>query len=366
MSDNQTIVAISTASGPAAIAVIRVSGPEALSITDTLFRTVQAGQTDPARRKLADQPSHRIFYGSLYDGNELMDEVVVALFRAPHSYTGEDVVEISCHGSAHIQQRIIQAFITRGARSAGPGEYTRRAFLNGKMDLSQAEAVADLIASQSEASRRVALRQMRGGFSEALTDVREELLRLTALIELELDFSEEDVEFADRNQLRNLLQKIKAHVSGLTESFKLGNVIKNGVPVAIAGAPNVGKSTLLNALLKEERAIVSEIAGTTRDSIEDTLTLNGILFRFIDTAGLRNTSDVVENLGIGRAQIKIGQARIVLLLVDSATSPESVKQQIEALPLSQEASLVLVVNKSDKDPEKTDELLNAVQHSSIT
>ncbi len=355
-SDASTIVAMATAPAPAAIGVIRISGPEAFRLADSLFRLRKG------KNFLSEQPSHRVFFGSLYDEENLLDEVVATLFRAPHSYTGEDTVEFSCHGSVYIQQRILQVLIDRGARPAEPGEFTRRAFLNGKMDLSQAEAVADLIASRSEAARQVALRQMRGGFSKALQGVREELLQLTALIELELDFSEEDVQFADRQQLKDILQRIRGRIAGLADSFQLGNVLKNGVPVAIAGPPNVGKSTLLNALLKEDRAIVSDIAGTTRDSIEDTLTLHGILFRFIDTAGLRHTLDTVEHLGIRRARSKISQARIVLLLADPSSSPESLCEQIDQLPLAEDASLVLVLNKSDQDPEACEKLLKSIDH----
>ena len=283
-----------------------------------------------------------------------MDEVLVSLFKAPHSYTGEDSVEISCHGSPYIQQKILELLVKQGAEPARPGEFTQRAFLNGKMDLSQAEAVADLIAAESEGAHRVALQQLRGGFSDQLKSLRAQLLHFISMIELELDFSEEDVEFADRSKLIGLLNQITTLVDELINSFQLGNVLKNGVPVAIIGRPNVGKSTLLNALLKEERAIVSDIEGTTRDSIEDTINLEGINFRFIDTAGIRETADTIETLGIRRTYQKIEQASIVLLLTEAGDDPVIIKQSIEAIrhQLHGGKQLVVVLNKADRVPEK--------------
>jgi tRNA modification GTPase len=308
---NDTICAISTAPGRGAIAMIRVSGPEALSVTEKIF--------EPAQKdiKLSKQEGYTLHYGNLIDNGELIDQVIVGLFKAPHSYTTEDVTEISCHGSPYIQQRIMEALIGQGIRVADPGEFTLRAFLNGRMDLSQAEAVADLIASTSKASHQLALNQMRGGFSEKIENLRQQLVDFAALIELELDFSEEDVEFANRSQLTGLLEELKTELKLLIESFRLGNVLKQGIPVAIVGKPNVGKSTLLNALLNEERAIVSEIPGTTRDSIEDVISIHGVAFRFIDTAGLRDTTDTIEGFGIERTHQKMEQAAIILIYVRS-------------------------------------------------
>ena len=285
-SQTTTIAALATGHG-GAIALLRLSGPDAVSITETIFS-----------KPLAQASGYTVHFGTISDGERLLDEVLVTLFRAPHSYTGEDMVEISCHGSDYIVQEILALLIRRGAVPAAAGEFTRRAFLNGKLDLSQAEAVADLIASESASAHRIALNQMRGGYAAKLTTLRAKLLHITSLLELELDFSEEDVEFADRSELRCLLEEILERCQSLAASFRTGNVLKNGVPVAIAGAPNAGKSTLLNRLIGEERAIVSDIAGTTRDFIEETITLSGIRFRFIDTAGLRHTDDTVEALGI--------------------------------------------------------------------
>lgn len=303
-----TIAAISTAAGAGAIGVIRLSGPEAFAIAGRLF----------AGKSLQQQPSHTLHFGSLRDlDGELIDEVVAALFRGPGSYTGEDVVELSGHGSPYVLQRVLQACIDAGARMALPGEFTQRAFLNGKMDLAQAEAVADLIAADSRAAQQTALQQMRGGFSGDLKKLREELVHFAALIELELDFAEEDVAFADREALQALVAKVHKATQQLLDSFRLGNAIRNGISVAIVGPPNAGKSTLLNALLNEERAIVSDIAGTTRDTIEETLNINGILFRLVDTAGIReHTEDRIEQIGVGRSRARMRQADLVLYLFD--------------------------------------------------
>ncbi len=309
MSYTDTIIALSTPPGTGAIAVIRLSGSEAIRIADTVFQSVKG-------KKLVEQKSHTIHLGHIIDQSKVLDEVLVSLFKSPHSYTGENVVEISCHGSPYIQQQLIQLFLRQGCRMASAGEFTLRAFLNGKMDLSQAEAVADLIASDSAAAHEIAMQQMRGGFHNEIQHLREELLNFASLIELELDFSQEDVEFADREQFTALLQRISKVLKSLIDSFALGNVIKQGIPVAIVGQPNVGKSTLLNALLREERAIVSAIAGTTRDTVEDQMSLNGINFRFIDTAGIRETQDVVEKIGIERTFEKIDKAQVVLFLFE--------------------------------------------------
>lgn len=342
MIDNSIICAISTAPGVGAIAVLRLSGPGCIALVDKIF-------TSPSGKKLADTPPNTVHFGRIYEQTSLVDEVLVTLFHAPHSFTGEESVEVACHGSTYIQQRLLQLLIDTGARMAAPGEFTQRAFLNGKMDLSQAEAVADLISSSSAAAHRMALNQMKGGFSTELVKLRGELLHITSLLELELDFSEEDVEFADRETLRVITRNIESLLTKLCNSFSLGNVIKNGVPVAIVGNTNVGKSTLLNVLLKEERAIVSDIAGTTRDVIEDVINLNGITFRFIDTAGIRATEDKVENIGIERTFTKIGQARVVLLLTDLSGGMDSFenyyRQVCEKLPV--DASLLIVLNKTD-------------------
>jgi len=344
---DSTICAPATA-GQGAISVIRLSGPAALEITEAIFRPASE------HKKLADQAPNTIHYGTIGDGEEIVDEVLLSLFKAPHSYTGEDLIEISCHGSPYIQQKILELLVSHGAEPARPGEFTQRAFLNGKMDLSQAEAVADLIAAESEGAHRVALQQLRGGFSDRLKSLREQLLHFISMIELELDFSEEDVEFADRSKLMHLVEQITGLLDELISSFQLGNVLKNGVPVAIIGRPNVGKSTLLNAILREERAIVSDIEGTTRDSIEDTVNLSGIKFRFIDTAGIRETADTIENLGIRRTYQKIEQASIVLLLTEADDDPQIIQQTVEAIrkQLSGGKQLVLVLNKSDRVPEK--------------
>ncbi|GET25092.1 tRNA uridine-5-carboxymethylaminomethyl(34) synthesis GTPase MnmE [Prolixibacter sp. NT017] len=343
MIDQSTICAISTPPGVGGIAVIRLSGQKAVAITEEVF--ISPNQ----EKKLADQPANTLHFGTIRTGEKIIDEVVVSLFRAPHSFTGEDVVEISCHGSQYIQQAILELLLSKGARMAGPGEFTQRAFLNGKMDLSQAEAVADLIASTSAASHKLALNQMRGGFSQELIKLRGELLSFVSLIELELDFSEEDVEFADRTQLLELATRIEEMIGKLADSFKLGNVIKNGIPVTIAGETNVGKSTLLNALLNDERAIVSEIEGTTRDVIEDIINIRGVSFRFIDTAGIRTTADKIESMGIERTYQKIKQASIVLLLLDLTREPEKYLQNLEDVRqhISQQ-NLIIVGNKADQ------------------
>lgn len=338
LTPQDTIVALATSSGTnGAIAVIRLSGPDALRITNEVFKG----------KDLAAQASHTIHFGTVRDGAEIIDEVLVSLFKAPNSYTKEDVVEISTHNSKYIIGRLINLLIKRGARAARAGEFTLRAFLNGGLDLSQAEAVADLIASNSAASHQVAMQQMRGGFSNQLRKLREDLVHFASLIELELDFAEEDVEFANREQLRSLVTNIHQVISRLIDSFEQGNVLKNGVPVVIAGKPNVGKSTLLNALLNEERAIVSDIAGTTRDTIEDEINIQGITFRFIDTAGIRETADVIEAKGVERTREKMKQARLIIYLLDPTQDTiEAVEQQLAELR-GLGIPFVTLVNKSD-------------------
>ncbi len=326
-----------------AIATIRVAGPKSLAVCDKIFRS-------PSSKKLSEQRGGTFHFGQIVDGETIVDEVIANVFRAPHSFTGEDSVEITCHGSVVIQNRLLQLLIASGCRMAEPGEFTQRAFVNGKMDLSQAEAVADLIASQSEAARRVALNQMRGGFSTKLTQLRQSLLQFTSLLELELDFSEEDVEFADRTQLIALIGRIATEVERLMHSFSLGNAIKNGVPVAIVGKTNAGKSTLLNALVGEERAIVSSVHGTTRDTIEDVVNIDGLTFRFIDTAGLRQTTDEVESIGIDRTWSKLRSAQIVILLID-ATAPNATSDPWRTRVLDEldpaRQHLIEVYNKKD-------------------
>ena len=338
-----TICAPATVPGTGAISVIRVSGPKALEIADSLVKCHKG--------RINEADGYTIRFGTIYGCNgEMVDEVLVSIFRAPHSYTGEDSVEISCHASSFIVSSIMELLYHAGARAAEPGEFTQRAFLNGKMDLAQAEAVADVIASQNAAAHRVAFKQMKGGFSSELRDMRSELLELVSLMELELDFSEEEVEFADRSRLDALLVAVTDHVSRLIDSFRLGNAIKNGVPVAIAGATNTGKSTLLNALLGEDRAIVSDIHGTTRDTIEETLNIDGILFRFIDTAGLRETSEVVEQIGIERTFKKISEASIVLGMIDLTrdfdSTSETVSEIISKVDFDSQKLLILL-NKTD-------------------
>lgn len=325
--------------------IIRVSGPEAISIADSIFTPVGSD-----KRKLQERQPYTLAFGRITDGSgNIIDEVLISIFRAPHSYTGEDSVEISCHGSSYILQKVMQLLMKNGCTPAAPGEYTQRAFLNGKMDLSQAEAVADLIASHSEASHRIAMNQMRGAFSRELAALRNQLLHLTSLMELELDFSDhEELEFADRSELLNVADKIRQTVSSLIGSFRVGNAIKNGVPVAIVGETNAGKSTLLNQLVGEERAIVSDIHGTTRDTIEDTITIGTATFRFIDTAGIRDTTDTIESIGIERTMQKISQAEIVLLLIDSTqASQQYALLAPKVLPLCKGKSLIIAYNKAD-------------------
>ena len=325
--------------------IIRVSGPEAISIADSIFTPVGSD-----KRKLQERQPYTLAFGRITDGSSnIIDEVLISIFRAPHSYTGEDSVEISCHGSSYILQKVMQLLMKNGCTPAAPGEYTQRAFLNGKMDLSQAEAVADLIASHSEASHRIAMNQMRGAFSRELAALRSQLLHLTSLMELELDFSDhEELEFADRSELLNVADKIRQTVSSLIGSFRVGNAIKNGVPVAIVGETNAGKSTLLNQLVGEERAIVSDIHGTTRDTIEDTITIGTATFRFIDTAGIRDTTDTIESIGIERTMQKISQAEIVLLLIDSTqASQQYALLAPKVLPLCKGKSLIIAYNKAD-------------------
>lgn len=336
-----TICALSTANGVGAISLVRMSGAKAIEIAQALFSTT-----------IKDGVSHKAYFGKIMKGDDILDEVLLTVFRNPKSFTGEDTVEIACHGSKYVQNSLLKLLVEKGARMADPGEFSLRAFMNGKMDLSQTEAVADLISAGSEASHRLAMHQMRGGFANEISDLRQGLLDFASLIELELDFSQEDVEFADRTQLTNLVQQVKEKVNQLCQSFQYGNVIKNGVPVAIVGAPNAGKSTLLNALLREDKAIVSDIAGTTRDVIEDTIVLDGIEFRFIDTAGIRETQDTVESLGIERAFDQIRKARIVLLLFDlETTKAASILDEIDHFKkesISDHQDLIVLLNKSDK------------------
>jgi tRNA modification GTPase len=346
MIQNDTIVALASPSGAGAIAVIRISGNDAIAVSKSIFNSVSG-------KDITKQKTHTLHLGHIVDDTKVIDQVLLSIFKGPNSYTGENTIEISCHGSTYIQQQIIQLLLRKGCRMANAGEFTLRSFLNGKMDLSQAEAVADLISSDNEASHQIAMQQMRGGFSNEIKQLRQELLNFASLIELELDFAEEDVAFADRTQFKELLNRIEFVLKRLIDSFAVGNVIKNGIPVAIVGEPNVGKSTLLNALLNEERAIVSEIAGTTRDTIEDELVIGGIGFRFIDTAGIRETADVIESLGIRKTFEKIEQAQVVLYLVDG--SRLSVDGKLENLLLEvgktrnqfPQKPIVVIINKMD-------------------
>jgi tRNA modification GTPase len=351
---DDTIVALATPPGIGAIGVIRLSGPKSFSIINQLFPS----------KNIEEQPSHTLHVGYLKDGEQVLDEVVVSLYKGPKSYTGEDVIEISAHGSPFIHQQIIEACLKYGARPAKPGEFTQRAFLNGKLDLAQAEAVADLIVSNTAASQKAAMHTMRGGFSNDLKDLREQLIRFSALIELELDFSQEDVEFADRKQLHELINHLNSSTTQLLNSFSLGNVIRNGVSVAIVGKPNAGKSTLLNALLNENRAIVSEIAGTTRDTIEEIINIDGILFRLIDTAGIRqHTSDIIEGFGIERSLEKIKTADVVLYLFDAATeTPAELSATLEGFK-KENSKYLAVANKIDREGEGTaKEKYSAIDH----
>lgn len=349
MIQNDTICATSTAQGIGALGIIRVSGKDAISIVNKIFKGKNLIQVD----------SHTVHYGFVtptpnfhkeegasiihHPYSDIIDEVMVSIFKAPKTFTAEDLVEISCHGSPYIQQQIIELLIQKGARLANPGEFTQRAFLNGRIDLSQAEAVADLIAAENKASHEIALNQMRGGISSELKDLREQLINFTALIELELDFSEEDVEFANREELNQLIQNLKLKIQNIVKTFEYGNAIKNGVPVAIIGKPNAGKSTLLNALLNEERAIVSEIPGTTRDTIEETMTIDGITFRFIDTAGIRQTEDKIEAIGVGKAKEKVNSARIVIHLYE-----DDLEILEELMPVLQDKIVFNLMSKIDK------------------
>ena len=332
----ETICALATAPG-GAIGIIRISGPQALEILSRVFRGKGDVQTFSA---------NTIHYGHILSGTEVVDEVMVSIFRAPHSYTGEDAVEISCHGSRYVLNKVLALLIENGCRQAGPGEFTQRAYLNGKMDLSQAEAVADLIASTNKATHQMAMSQLRGNFSSQLAQLREQLLKLTSLLELELDFSDhEDLEFADRSELLDLTKTIDSHITRLAHSFETGQALKSGIPVAIVGKTNVGKSTLLNALLKDDRAIVSNVHGTTRDTIEDTIDINGVTFRFIDTAGIRQTTDEVEQIGITRTYAAIEKARIILWLIDATPAPEELQDMQERCS---DKSLIIIINKIDK------------------
>lgn len=354
MIHNDTIVALATPSGPGAIAIIRLSGKDAIKIASLVFYSVLG-------KKLADQKTHTVHLGNILDGERVIDEVLATLFKNPKSYTGENVVEFSCHGSSYIQQEIIQLLIRKGCRMATAGEFTLQAFLNGKMDLSQAEAVADLIASDSKASHQLAIQQMRGGFTTEIEELRVQLLDFASLIELELDFSEEDVEFASRNDFQKLIKKTTSLLKNLIDSFATGNVLKNGIPVAIIGRPNSGKSTLLNVLLNEDRAIVSNIAGTTRDTIEDEITIDGIRFRFIDTAGIRNTKDEIEKIGVEKALEKLKNSAIYIYLFDS-TEMDMNDVKVELESFSTTSSQLIVANKIDKASKS---VLNTINNNAL-
>jgi tRNA modification GTPase len=357
MISQDTICAIATPAGNGAISVIRMSGKNSFSIADKIFFSIKSD------KKISTARANSILFGTIQFEDKIIDEVLVSVFKTPYSYTGEDSVEISCHGSVFIQQKILEILIKSGARLANPGEYTMRAFFNGKIDLSQAEAVADLIASSSESSHKIAINQVRGGFSKEINFLRSELLDFISLIELELDFSEEDVQFADREKLKVLIDKIQQKVQSLMNSFKLGNVIKKGIPIAIIGEPNVGKSTLLNAFLNEEKAIVSEIAGTTRDAIEDVIVLNGIQFRFIDTAGIRNSVDTIENIGISKTYEKIAESSIILYVIDinkiTKSNLEQKLQELENVITDNDKKIIVVANKFDLSKEKEKLNLNS-------
>jgi tRNA modification GTPase len=338
----ETICAPASGTG-GAIAIIRVSGPDSIDICGKVF-------SPAANNDIREQKGYSILYGEIRSDSEIIDDVLVSFFRAPHSYTGEDSVEISCHSSKYIIRRILELLIQNGAKAALPGEFTQRAFFNGKMDLSQAEAIADVIASSTKAAHKLAINQMRGGFSEEIAGLRKELLNFASLIELELDFGEEDVEFANRNDLKTIILKVKKMADDLAGSFMIGNAVKNGIPVAIVGKPNSGKSTLLNALLKEEKAIVSDIPGTTRDTIEDTMVIDGLEYRFIDTAGLRETTDVIETMGIQRTHEKIKQASVILLIDEITEKPSSVltrAEEIRRMIKEPDQKLLILINKTD-------------------
>jgi tRNA modification GTPase len=354
MIHQDTIVALATPSGAGAIAIIRLSGKEAITIAAEVFNSISG-------KELLKQKSHTVHLGNIVDGSRIIDQVLATIFKNPNSYTGENVVEFSCHGSSYIQQEIIQLLLRKGCRMATAGEFTLQAFLNGKMDLSQAEAVADLIASDSKASHQLAIQQMRGGFSTEIEELRIQLLNFASLIELELDFSEEDVEFANREEFQKLIKKITSLLKKLIDSFATGNVLKNGIPVAIVGRPNSGKSTLLNSLLNEERAIVSNIAGTTRDTIEDEITIGGIRFRFIDTAGLRETTDEIEKIGVERALEKLEKSSIYIYLFDSTEmSVMEVKKELDSFTTN--SKQLIVANKIDK---ASKEELSAINNSDL-
>ncbi len=356
MFNEDTICAIATTAGRSAIAVIRISGKDSLQIAKKIFK--------PKKGSLENIKSHHLYYGVVYENDTIIDDVLLSYFKSPYSYTGEESIEISCHGSTYIQQKIIELLINNGARTAKAGEFTMRAFLNGKLDLSQAEAVADLIASHSKTSHSIAINQMRGGFSSKIKELREQLLNFASLIELELDFSEEDVEFADRNEMIKLINNLEVEVQSLINSFATGNVLKHGIPIAIIGKPNVGKSTLLNSLLNEDRAIVSEIPGTTRDTIEDIISIDGVTFRLIDTAGLRNSKDKIENIGIEKTYQKVEQASLILYVVDiSQTTVEEIKEEVAELQKiigDTNKRIIIVANKTDllfQTPSHFNELL---------
>ena len=353
---NDTIVALATPPGVGAIAIVRLSGADSISIAASCFDG----------KDLTTQKSHTVHFGNLKDGDEILDEVLVTIFKDPHSFTKENSIEISCHGSQYIIQRIIQLMVKKGARLAGPGEFTQRAYLSGRFDLAQAEAVADLIASENESAHAAALNQMRGGISNEIKNLREKLVHFASMIELELDFSEEDVEFASREELKQLIKGIDQVLVKLIDSFQLGNVIKNGVPVVIVGKPNAGKSTLLNSLLEEEKAIVSEIAGTTRDIIEDELNIHGVKFRFIDTAGLRTTTDQIEAMGVERAEKKMEEASLIMYLFDLSTEAISIIHETEEKLIEKGKPYILVGNKIDKADHQYKTLLTNKNYLSIS
>ncbi len=363
LAGDDTICALATSPGVGAVALVRVSGQNCLQILDGIFIASRKG------RKLQAQAGYTILHGRIMDGDALLDEVLISVFHAPHSYTGEDMAEIGVHGSLYIQEKLLALLVSRGCRLAGPGEFTLRAFLNGKYDLSQAEAVADLIAGNSATSHDLALNQMRGDFSLKIKELRQQLIDLSALLELELDFSEEDVEFANRDRFMEILDQLTAEIRSLLSSFSTGNVLKHGIPVAITGKPNVGKSTLLNAILNEDRALVSEVPGTTRDTIEDIIILGGTVFRFIDTAGLRHTTDHVEHLGIERSREKIAQARIVLYVFDiTAIEPADLQDALQEIRMWSDDSELLIIpvaNKTDLLVESPAHFANLVELGTI-